>query len=205
MRPKTAFLTQRVVVDPKTGERRDALDQNWGVFISACGMLSMPVPNSSDLAEALWERIQPDLLVLTGGNDLSVVGGDAPERDQTETRLLDLALTTQTPVIGVCRGAQMLGCYFGGSLKRVDGHVGDHVVEGKDGRRRVNSFHRFALANDIAGLTITARSEDGAIESFVGRETKVLGLMWHPERVLPFDARDIALVSSFLTAPSCAD
>ena len=47
-------------------------------------------------------------MVLTGGNDLAALGGDAPERDATENALLDAAESRRLPVIGVCRGMQVI-------------------------------------------------------------------------------------------------
>src|SRR5277367_5493920 len=101
-------ITQRVSRVPVYGERRDCLDQAWTKFLAACGLLPVLLPNFTDVALALCEDVRIAGLVLTGGNDLAELGGDAPERDAVENALLDLAERRSLPVIGVCRGMQLI-------------------------------------------------------------------------------------------------
>ncbi len=199
-----AIVTQRVVIDPITHERRDALDQRWAGFLAACGLASVAAPNHAGVAIELWRLLQPAALVLTGGNDLACVGGDAPERDHTEQALLELALAERRAVIGVCRGMQMIGVYLGGDLAPVADHVGEHAIRMDGGVRMVNSFHNYALVRAPDTFTTAACSVDGTVECMRGREAPILGMMWHPERVCPFDSRDIDLVRAVLKAEPCA-
>ena len=105
---KLLAVTQRVAVLPDRGERRDCLDQAWSRFLSACGLLPVLMPNVTSVALELCAQTNVAGLLLTGGNDLAAVGGDAPERDATENALLDMAEQQHLPVIGVCRGMQLL-------------------------------------------------------------------------------------------------
>jgi putative glutamine amidotransferase len=75
---RTIGLTQRVTVVPEYGERRDALDQRWSDFLSACGYLPVPLPNRPHTAVALAQAAGVGGILLTGGNDPVVLGGDAP-------------------------------------------------------------------------------------------------------------------------------
>ena len=70
----------------------------------------MPValPNVIEVAVALCSGADVTGLVLTGGNDLAALGGDAPERDATENAVLDVAESRGLPVLGVCRGMQVV-------------------------------------------------------------------------------------------------
>ena len=88
---KAVAITQRVSVVPAYGERRDCLDQAWTRFLSACGLLPVLLPNVTEAALALCEGADIGGLVLTGGNDLAELGGDAPERDAVENAVLNLA------------------------------------------------------------------------------------------------------------------
>ena len=202
---RPALVTQRVVTDPGTHERRDALDQNWSAFLAACGFLAVPVPNHAGRAGELWAAVRPQALVLTGGNDLEELGGDAPERDTTEFALLTRALTERLPVLAVCRGMQMLLRHFGLPLEPVAGHVAERHAITFEGRQRVvNSYHRFGARTVCADMMSSGCSADGVVEAVRGTRDTFLGMMWHPEREAPFDEADIELVRSALGRFACA-
>ncbi|CAA7613732.1 Peptidase C26 [Magnetospirillum sp. LM-5] len=183
-------LSQRVVIDARTGERRDALDQRWAPFLAACGMTGVPLPNHPESALKVAQACGLAALILTGGNDLAALGGDAPERDETERALLDWA-AERLPVLGVCRGAQHLAFLSGGQLERVAGHAGTrHQVEPLV--REVNSYHDWAITLAPPGADVLARAGDGSIEAFrLGNRTAIL---WHPEREPVPHPDDVALL-----------
>lgn len=74
---KAVAVTQRVSVVTACGERRDCLDQAWTRFLAASGLLPVLLPNVPEVALALCEGSGIAGLVLTGGNDLAALGGDA--------------------------------------------------------------------------------------------------------------------------------
>jgi len=188
------LVSQRVTVDPVTGERRDALDQNWHGFLHQAGFLCVPVPNRRDMAEKLAKVANPRGILLTGGNDLASLGGDAPERDETEDALIAHASSYGVPLIGVCRGMQMIQRSFGVPIYPVEGHVVPcQTIEFRGGRAAVNSFHRFGTHETLAPLDVCGRSEDGIVKAVCVRDKPILGIMWHPERLLPYRAEDIRL------------
>lgn len=196
-------ITQRVAVDPNHGERRDCLDQRWAAFLNACHATPIPLPNAPEVAVSILDSVPLAGLVLTGGNDLAVYGGDAPERDETENRLLDRATQRGLPVIAVCRGMQLIQHRRGVPLRKVDGHVARRQtirIEGKDAE--VNSYHRFGTAENRPPLEPWAYSTDGLVKAVRDSERRTLALMWHPERLDPFALRDIELFRSFLGLPA---
>jgi gamma-glutamyl-gamma-aminobutyrate hydrolase PuuD len=196
---KTVAVTQRVVVDPPHGTRRDCLDQVWVKFLLGCGLIPIPVPNSVDAALTICQQVGG--IVLTGGNDLTAYGGDAPDRDATETALLDLAEQRDLPVLGVCRGMQMIQHRFGSRLQRVQGHVAPRQRISIDGRNvEVNSFHNFGATEVHPPLRTWAIADDGVIKAVRHSGRRMLGVMWHPERLDPFAADDVALFSGFFEA-----
>jgi putative glutamine amidotransferase len=140
-------------------------------------------------------------IVLTGGNDLAAYGGDAPERDETETALLDLAERRELPVLGVCRGMQMIQHRAGIPLERVCGHVAHRQSISIDGRSvEVNSFHNFGATKVQPPLMTWAIADDGVIKAVKHAKCRMIGVMWHPERLDPFTADDVALFANFFGA-----
>jgi len=191
---KAVGVTQRVSVDPAYGERRDCLDQAWTKFLVACGLLPVLLPNVTDAALALCERSGIAGLVLTGGNDLAELGGDAPERDAVENALLDFAERRGLPVLGVCRGMQMIQRRFTIPLCRVEGHVARRQTIRIDGERQeVNSYHHFGAFDSRPPLEAWAVADDGVVKAIRHSAEPVTGIMWHPERFAPFSPADVLL------------
>jgi gamma-glutamyl-gamma-aminobutyrate hydrolase PuuD len=195
---KTVAITQRVDQLAGRAERRDALDANWSKLLRACGCLAVPMPNDAQSALALWFTAHCEGLILSGGNDLVVYGGDAPERDDTEAQLLELASTHGVPVLGVCRGMQFLVTQSGGKLHRVEDRVA--VRHRLDNGREVDSCHDWVAQGCPPGWTPLALSAGGVLEMMRHRHARWLGIMWHPERNSPFAAEDIELIEDWFNA-----
>ncbi len=195
--PKLVAVTQRVVVE--RGERRDCLDQRWYPFLQACGLTPVAIPNNLLAAKNLLQHLPGIGFLLTGGNDLFSLGGDAPERDELETFLLKNAIQNQKPLIGVCRGMQLIQSVNGISLEKIDGHVVPELeisVEGK--ARTVNSYHQFGAKSSLAPLAPWAVAQDGTIKAVRYGGAPVLGMMWHPERFDRPQSADVDLFARIL-------
>jgi len=191
-------VSQRIDDYPDRGERRDALDQALVRFLLACGCLALPLPNAllgeapsgTPCREAFDEwtaRVRPEGVLLSGGND----PGGCPDRDSTESLLMEYAEGLRLPLLGICRGMQMMGLRAGASLVRVEGHVRTrHELHGER-TGVVNSFHNFALSKCPEDYTVPARSGDGVPEAIRHVALPWEGWMWHPEREPLFCAMDI--------------
>lgn len=168
-------------------------------------------------------------VVLTGGGDVTPAHYGAPEHPKameldTDRDLLELEVTRAAvdrgiPVLGICRGIQLLAVAMGGRLVAdlpdagFEGHWQEelqyepvHAVEAEIGTQAalalggttfVNSIHHQAVA-DPGSLRTTARSTDGVIEALEG--DGVLGVQWHPERLLGTDPRHAAPFHWLVTA-----
>lgn len=192
---KTVIYTQRVEVVESYQERRDCTDQNISKLLEVCGYLPVPVPNVISDLEEFVEAIGPAGIVLTGGNSLVRYGGMAPERDETDRRLIGIALQRDIPLYGFCRGMQSVLDYFGCELKNVQGHVAvRHTVNGEWGSLQVNSFHNQACLELKKPLQVAAVAEDGVIEAATYLEKHIIVTMWHPEREAPFKEIDLARI-----------
>ena len=207
-------LSQRVISVEAYRERRDCLDQMWTRRLIGAGYLPVPLPNLVEDVEAAVTALGLDGLILTGGNDLDEqpdATDVAPERDRFEHRLIDCAARRRMPLLGVCRGLQILVTHWGGRLTRVSGHAGcEHRinVEPEAGvpigqRETVNSFHRYGIqAADIGeAFRVLATAVDGTIEAVAHKALPQWGIMWHPERA-PSDSQDLELFRHIFQRPS---
>jgi putative glutamine amidotransferase len=200
---RSIALTMRATVAPATGEARDALAADWPRFLRR-GLPRhrwLPVPNAGQDAVDFVQGWDADALILTGGDDW----GAYPHRDETERLLFQWAVGKRLPVIGVCRGAQVINRLMGGACRPgpVEVHVANtHLVTMADGSvDRVNSFHATVIAEeDLApGLSILARAADGTVEAFsTPPPASILGLVWHPEREEEVRERDVRLMERIL-------
>lgn len=201
---RAVIVTQRVVIDPLHGERRDCLDQRWGDFLSDCDLFGLTLPNRPGAARIMLDNVSVSGVVLTGGNDLAAYGGDAPERDQAEAELLDLAESRGLPVLAVCRGMQMVQHRRYVPLERVQGHVAAHQTISIEGHSVVvNSYHGFGTRENRDPLEIWAIAADGVVKAVRDPDRRTLAVMWHPERIRPFSLRDIELFKNHFQERSC--
>ena len=160
-----------------------------------------------------------DGLVIGGGNDIAPehYGGvlEGPVRTDTARDALEIrwvrgALDRGLPLLGICRGAQLINVVLGGNLhadirplrrrtrnrpgllptKRVD-LVRDSQLAAVTHRERlrVNSLHHQAIDRPGEGLVITGRDLDGLVQAVEHRERPVFGVQWHPEYLLYLPAQ----------------
>lgn len=206
-------LSQRVEEVEAYEERRDCLDQRWAPLVESFGLDPVPLFNRIEDVSGYVDRLELDGIVLTGGNDFAHLEGGtnvAPERDRFERTLLEVALEGDIPVLGVCRGMQLLTLHFGGSLRTVEGHVAeDHVLEVNPNATiledapqnvTVNSYHGYGIdEGDLGdGLCVCGRAPDGTIEWIEHERYPVTGIMWHPERESPSSKLDRRIIRSRL-------
>jgi putative glutamine amidotransferase len=202
-------ITQRVEDLPDRGERRDCLDQAWTPLFESIGLLPIAIPNRAGSVRSFVTELGLAGVVLSGGNDLADLpepSAPAPERDACEREILALSGETGLPVLGVCRGLQIIASYYGAPLTRVEGHVATrHALDSEGGgplalepRELVNSFHGWGVLKDAlpADLRAAATAPDGTVEALYHLRYAQAAIMWHPERD-PCDPRDAKLIRSF--------
>lgn len=178
--------------------------------------LIIPPFKGKEQVESLLDRL--DAIIFTGGGDFdpSLLGEEPHKalgsfnsvRDEFELGLLKLALDKQLPILGICRGIQLINLGMGGSLYQdiYSQHLSQCINHSQSTERSetshyvevvpdtllrslfdkeklpVNSFHHQAIKELAEGLKVGALSSDGIIEAVESDQDKaILGVQWHPE------------------------
>ncbi|MFI7139919.1 gamma-glutamyl-gamma-aminobutyrate hydrolase family protein [Streptomyces massasporeus] len=193
----------------------------WGVWELEAALLPVGYPRLVQRAGGLAAMLPPDDtryaaqavarldgLVIAGGPDVEPVrygaereprtGPPAPERDAWELALIEAALAARVPLLGICRGMQLLNVALGGTLvQHIDGHAeavgvfGGHGVKPVPGslyagvvpeETFVPTYHHQAVDRLGEGLVPSAYAADGTVEAVeLPSADWVLGVQWHPE------------------------
>ncbi|MGM9662769.1 MAG: gamma-glutamyl-gamma-aminobutyrate hydrolase family protein [Oscillospiraceae bacterium] len=189
-------MAQRVFI--RGGEEEYA---NYAAALRSCGaepVFSRDV-DGSDTCDALLLPGGGDIHPRYYGQEVEDCRGLDEERDAAEWELMTRFTRTGRPILGVCRGMQVLNVFFGGTLRQhVEGHgpMPDgtdrvHETRAADGSLfscwwgdsfRVNSCHHQAVGRLADCLRPLQRTQDGVVEAFSHGALPVLGVEWHPER-----------------------
>ncbi|VXA95645.1 gamma-glutamyl-gamma-aminobutyrate hydrolase family protein [Pseudomonas sp. 8O] len=187
-------VTMLRLFDTARDEWRDAIDARWTSFLSHCGVLPLYMPNDAHVSRDLLARLQPQGVLLTGGGSCQVLSGITGPRDETEAMLLAWAAQNRLPVLGICRGMQVMLSRAGATLEPVASHVGEHDIDFHGAVRRVNSFHDYGFYAVPPDYKVEAVSEDGVVEAVSNPCLGHSAVMWHPERNQHWDSADLSLV-----------
>ncbi|NNC99838.1 MAG: gamma-glutamyl-gamma-aminobutyrate hydrolase family protein [Gammaproteobacteria bacterium] len=160
------------------------------------------------------EELLPDIdgVIIGGGDDINPIHYGATgaagaiydaKRDELELQVIDMALQNDIPMLGICRGAQLINVACGGNLIEdlrplrektpnrnsvrpiknaiIEPHSKLYSILGKE-CVRVNSLHHQAVKEVGDGLTAVAKDEDGFIQAIESSgEQFIVGVQWHPE------------------------
>ena len=177
------------------------------------GHMPVIIPDTDDAARLRKVLKKIDILLVPGGEDVAPERYNTPRsprleevneaRDAFEYRLLTEAVRLRKPILGICRGMQMLNVFLGGTLYQdlpteypdtSVHHRGTmhRILVNRDTRlyqllgqetAEVNSFHHQAVRQLAPGLRGTARATDGTIEAVECDSLPIVGVQFHPERL----------------------
>ena len=206
--------------------------------IIKAGGAPIVLPNIRDnqAIDRMVERL--DGLLITGGGDIDPtlfgeepipqLGEICPDRDYFEMSLIQKCLEQNKPILGICRGCQILNVSIGGDIfqdiyaqhsepllqhyqkapRYHTSHFVDITENSKlraimgESRIKVNSYHHQAVKTLGTGYEVCAISSDGIIEAFECKESKfVIGVQWHPENMMRKDENSsVKLFQAFVQA-----
>ncbi len=235
IRPLIGITTSAIVIQGKTYNRAYAPNAQ---AIAAAGGLPLLIPTEldDDTLHAIYETL--DAVLLPGGVDvdpvhygqerhpLTIQIDDA--RDALELKVARWAVDDDTPVLGICRGHQVLNVALGGTLiqdipSQVETELMHDIPDGLPRSTRihditvdensrlaeilggthfqVNSLHHQSVEKAAPGAALTAHSPDGVVEALeVPGKTFALSVQWHPEDLYHDDESMNRLFTAFVQA-----
>ena len=207
-----------IAVSPLYDEERESYWMLPGYMqgFEQSGGIPIMLPLTTDAEMIRTLAGQFDGFLLTGGQDVSpclygeektpCCGEICPARDEMEQLLLQSVLSLNKPVLGICRGIQLLNASLGGTLYQdlpseyesdLEHHQTPpyekpiHRVQIKENtplytllkceNLAVNSYHHQAIKAPASGFRVTAQAQDGIIEALESNDGKVFAVQWHPE------------------------
>ncbi|MGL4787460.1 MAG: gamma-glutamyl-gamma-aminobutyrate hydrolase family protein [Cetobacterium sp.] len=212
-----------------------SIDYTKGVIEG--GGIPIVIPTTGNI-EVIKEQLNLlDGLILSGGPDINPIyygedfkekiGVISPERDDNEIKILKEFLKTEKPILGICRGHQLLNVYFGGTLyqdlsyfeneslkhrQEVYPELEVHkvlieknsILESLYGESiRTNSFHHQAIKKLGKGFKAIAKSSDGIVEAIEKVDHKFcLGIQWHPEMMVARGNKEMIKIFKLLIEKS---
>lgn len=206
---KRYLITQRQGVD-KHGVEIDFLEQTYVEYFERFNFSLQPISNSIKLDSFLNKQFIEGI-ILSGGEDIDFNS----KRYALEKKLIDFSIKNDVPVLGICRGMQMINVYFEGQLtlaiSKIDSSNIHQVAKPhkiamtcKDlevfNRVPVNSYHNCAVLKQQLGKDLVdfALFEPlNIVEGLFHKNFPIAGIQWHPERPNGNDLLNEYLINAF--------
>lgn len=197
---KNILISQSLNYNKIRNELTDFIDTRLINFFTNLNYIPITISNSYKNPNYFLNAFRISAIVLTGGSNF----GKFPLRDRLEMNLIKYSINYNIPLIGICRGMQMINKFFKGKLVRINNHVKKkHLIINVKNKKKiiVNSYHNYSIDEKTINkdlLVLYRCFDDNSIESFKHKKYKISGIMWHPEREKNFKNFDKKLVQGFL-------
>jgi len=234
MAPLIGITTRTVFLERQMHrERSQAIAESVAASVAHAGGVPVLLPSNVDPETGMAAARHMDGLILSGGPDVDPLHFDEEPlpglgdvdgvRDALEIALCRYTLDEDVPLLGVCRGVQVMAAAVGGTvIQHLEPEGVNHDVRGfQDGpghsvdlaagtrlreivgaaRIRVNSSHHQAVGRMPEGMVVSARATDGVIEAIehAGKRFWV-GVQWHPHWTYETEPAQAAILAAFVGA-----
>ncbi|MDR1763724.1 MAG: gamma-glutamyl-gamma-aminobutyrate hydrolase family protein [Dysgonamonadaceae bacterium] len=218
----------------RTASGGSTVSANYVNAVLKAGGLPLLIPAMTD-SSAVYELTNTiDGLIMTGGEDVNpLLYGEEPlpglgevdgERDRYEILLVKSSAKRKIPILGICRGEQIINVIFGGTLYQdipsqrdtvvkhrqdLEGRFASHSVEVAPGTKlaeiigagshAVNSFHHQAVKRLAPVFRLSATASDGVVEAYEAYPTlPIIAVQWHPEMLITGNSPEMLNLFRFL-------
>ena len=235
MKPLIGILANLATIDSGVfnGLERVHLPNAYVHAVEKAGGVPVVIPVNTNKENIKYQIAAMDGILISGGEDVNpIVYKEEPSRelgyvhptiDEFDIEAIKIALELKKPILGICRGLQILNVALGGSLyqdlKYIKGsyikhsqeaktYTGTHYINIKESsilyniikeKTLVNSYHHQSIKTLGSNLKVIAYSSDGVIEAIQKENEKfVVGVQWHPELMVDHDAGMLNLFKEFI-------
>ncbi len=167
----------------------DFIDHYWINYFKLKKFSFFSVPNINNY-KINFSKKKIKLIILPGGNNVFSKDKISKTRLKIEFNLIKYAIRNNIPILGICRGMQVINLFFKGRQNKVNGHMRTkHKIffKKKIFNKKtliVNSYHNFGISSKKISkkLQIIAVDKDDNVEILKHKKNNIYGFMWHPER-----------------------
>ena len=196
-------VTTRIIYED--GIRKQFVNQQYIDYVRKANLTPIILPMYDEIDEILDLC---DAFLVTGGEDLDslwyneerspMLGKFDIEMDKHDKKVIEYALKTNKPLIGICRGLQSINVFLGGSLiqhiednshKKFEGGESFELVQNDsifnkvyNNNSKINSYHHQAIKVLAPNLIICGYS-NGMIEAITHKDKPIIAVQWHPEKL----------------------
>jgi len=217
-------------------EKKQFVMKDYTNAVLKAGGIPMVLPYTVDDKVIAEISLKLDGLLLSGGGDIDPtlfeeephpgLGEIVPERDEMEIALIGHFMAQKKPILGICRGCQILNVALGGDMiqdlgaqkpdslqhsQRAPRSHASHMIQIREGsllhsiygqtEMKVNSYHHQAVRHAAPSLVATAYAGDGVVEGIESSQGGfVVGVQWHPECMVSKHPEQLLLFQAFVQA-----
>ena len=200
MKKKIIAITSRELYTRSNKKKKDFLSKDWYKLANKCNFKILPLLNSNHKSLQFLNQKKVKGIIFSGGGPITKNLGKLKfnkdnsinsNRDIIETKLYKICKKKNIPLLGVCRGMQVINLLEGGKIHKIRNHVSKiHNLKLKKKfikeyilPKKVNSFHEYGIKRQFLGKKLEEIGlVNNYVEVFKHEKKKIYGIMWHPER-----------------------